>query len=154
MVSSYPVYIHGYNITIVGHSNLTVICVINTPFSSFPRLVFLEGRNIKIKDITWVGCGYGYNYVSNRKLIHFRLDAYDVLIHYCKFLYSGVQDIHIDYSTSTVTLSHCNFMYHSQYSDHGAAIEYTYSSLGISRPAVNLVITIIALSVIIETLKV
>ena len=140
VVSSYPVYIRGRNITIIGHNNLTVICIVSVPFPSFPRLIFLEGGNIKLKDITWIGCGYGYNYRTNRKLIHFKFPTYDILIHNCTFLYSGVQDIHIPNSISTVTISHCNFMYHSQYGDHGAAIEYN-SPTGISRPEFNLVLT-------------
>ena len=130
--SSSPVYIHSSNIAIIGHNDLTVICM----NGSFPRLI-LDGNNITIKDITWIGCGYGY-YGSNGKLILFRGYG-DLLIQNCTFQYSGVQDIHIDNSFGTITISHCNFMYHSQYGGHGAAIEYN-SNNGISRPTFDLVL--------------
>ena len=118
------------NILIIGHNNPFVYCVNGSGLTS------LHSKNIVVKGITWIGCGYNNICDDDSELcnsqsgalvdpvIHF-LFSLNVSIKNCSFLYSGGPAIVLSEVSEEINITHCRFVNSNSYSDHGAAIHYT-----------------------------
>ena len=96
------------NISIVGRSDLAVIC------ANGGSLQVEFCNNLTIQGITWFGC-------ESVLKIHY---CEDVIIKNCIFRYSKKRAIEISKPSGNVSVDHCKFMHNNHYRGHGAAIHY------------------------------
>ena len=110
------------NISIIGHNNVTVMCVHGG------RLII--NSNVIIEGITWIGCG-GYSNIQ-APVIHIgKLGK--VFIQKCSFQYSLAPAIEnlvnlvngvFTEEIVTIIILNCSFINNYHYKDHGVAIYY------------------------------
>ena len=121
-----------FSTLIIGHNNLTVLCV------NGGRLILdVNYGNITIEGITWIGCG-GYSGIVTPVMlidptIHPIVDGeysyVNVKIQRCSFQHSIAPAIgcstNIVYTYLNFDINHCNFINNNQYRGHGTAMHFS-----------------------------
>ena len=96
------------NISILGSNDPTIICV------DGGRLQIESCNNLKIKCVSWIGCGVlSINHSS------------DVIVQNCSFQHSVGQAMKLSGVLGDVNISHCKFMSNNHYIGHGLALYYS-----------------------------
>ena len=121
MVLSSVIRLHSSNISIIGHSNPTVICV------NHGGLKLHDCSNLSIEGITFIGCGatdgiYDNIYIDI-PVLEFS-GCNNVRIQKCSFQYSMGQVVSLDNVSGYINLNNCKFVSHIHYRSHGTAIYY------------------------------
>ena len=122
------------NISIIGHNNPSVYCVNSS------GLTFIYCKNIVMKSITWIGCGYSAERedtsdfpnlsmseqipISTNSAIDL-LCALNIMIQTCTFQYSKGPAIALLEVSGEVNIVQCDFVNNINYRGHGAAIHYS-----------------------------
>ena len=110
------------NISIVGHNRPTVDC------NNYGGINFTSCYNCTIEGITWERCGA----ISDNKSVYPALQFYNsssVNIKSCLFQHSVGQALVLSELSGNVNINYCNFLYNTQYKDHGAAVHYSSNNL-------------------------
>ena len=112
------------NVSIIGESNFTVLCVDDC------KLTILDCNNFTIQGITWIGSGgypqeaadsnnLGYIYANPVMVVR----ASSILVQ--KNTFQNLQGAAIEIKDSDSIIAQCNFMNNNYYTGHGAALTTT-----------------------------
>ena len=122
--------------SLIGHNNLTVICVNGGRLSVILSWVY-HNLAITIEGINWIGCGGNRRALTPVILVRGNSRS-DIKIKKGSFQHSIAPAIgtllYRDYQGFNITINHCSFMNNNLYRGHGVAIYYSLSS---SRIKVN-----------------
>ena len=110
-------------LTITGHNQPTVKC-------NDGLIAFSSCHNCIIEGITWVGCGIASKHSQPAILFH---NSSNITIQNCSFLHSKGQAVVLSEVWGDVSFNHCEFVNNTDYRDHGVAIHYSSTPLGISK---------------------
>ena len=133
MILSSPITLSNpFSTLIIGHNNVTVICV------NGGRLILdASFSNVTIEGITWIGCGGYSNIVTPAILIDPRIQAVvdgeyfhvNVKIQKCSFRHSIAPAIGCStnnpYMNFNIEIDHCSFINNNHYRGHGAAMHFS-----------------------------
>ena len=110
------------NVSIIGHNKPTVNC------ANVGGIHFAFCNNCIIQGIVWDGCGnenLDTNAEAGLKLSY----SCNITIQNCSFQHSIGQAVVLSEVTGDVNINHCQFVYNSHYSGHGAAVHYSSSNV-------------------------
>ena len=139
MILSSFIEVHLYSkyktFSIIGHNNLTVICVNGGGLSVIFPWEHRYNKKLKttIESINWIGCG-GYRNIQTPVILvqeqgHMRSD---IKIQKCSFQYSMapvIGTVPHKYLGIDIAINYCNFMNNNYYTGHGAVIYYSSSTI-------------------------
>ena len=118
--------------SLIGHNNLTVICVNGGRLSvTFPQSY--HKLTAIIESINWIGCG-GYRNISRPVILVLVQDnsRSDIKIQKCSFQHlmaPAIGTLLHSYWGINIAINHCSFMNNNLYGGYGVAIHYTLSSI-------------------------
>ena len=133
MILSSFIELHLYDISfsLIGHNNLTVICVNGGRLSVY----LYNDITTTIEGINWIGCGGYRNIITPVIQIFSNLTSGGIKIQKCSFQHSIapaigtlLHPLFLEDQVFNITINHCIFMNNNLYSGHGAAIYYSLSS--------------------------
>ena len=120
------------NTSIIGHNNLTVLCVNGS------RLIINGYRsNVIIEGITWIGCG-GYNNIQTPVIQLSGTYNVKVFVQKCSFQHSlapaignleSLTDTRYNHGSLSITIIQSSFINNYRYRDHGVSVYYSLDSL-------------------------
>ena len=121
--SAIKVNYYQQNISIIGHHNLTVICV------NGGRLELHHHYYLIIEGINWIGCG-GYSENLTPVILISSHDInyrdYTITIQNCSFQHSITPEIsYFERNDLNISFSHCNFINSNSHRGQGAAIYFS-----------------------------